>query len=93
MPCRFSCSDDPHQIFILAVGIGVDHDEDRNIANHSDRMPALLAVFERIGQDDMQGVIPNQFCQLESHAMLGKVASRFFRIANESQKILILTIM
>lgn len=53
----------------------MDNDEQDHGPNHPDRMPALLAAFDPIRQDHVQGIIPNPLRRLEMDAMLGKVGS------------------
>lgn len=49
----------------------------------TDRMPSLFAIYEAVGNDNMQGVVPYTSGQLERDAMLDSVASRLFAIPFE----------
>lgn len=84
-------ADDPNAIVLVASRISVNDQNDGDQTNHPYRVPPLLAVLEPIGQDDMQGIIPNRLRELEGYAMLGEVPPRLFRIPIELHESLVLT--
>lgn len=58
-----------------------NHDDD--CADHTNRMPSLLSIFDPIRNDDMQGIIPNALSELESDAVFGQVSSGLVQIPFE----------
>ncbi len=47
-----SCAYDANLLFIIAIRVGVDNQQDRDRTHYSDGMPPLLSVYEPIRYDE-----------------------------------------
>lgn len=63
----------------------MDDDKDHDRADDTDRVPALLAGHDAIGNDGMQRIVPNPPCQFECDAMLNGVYPGLLMIPFEAQ--------
>jgi hypothetical protein len=85
-----SGADDPYPLFIFGIRIGVNHEENGDRADHSDRVPSLFPVLESIGNDDVQRIVPDILRKVERDAVLGEIFPRFFGIPVKLQTTLYL---
>lgn len=61
--------------------------QDHLSSDHTDRMPSLLTIFKAVRHNEIERIVENLLCKIKSDAVLGKVASSFFRVPFELQSI------
>lgn len=85
MRCRFPGTNNPNPLFIFAIGVGVDNQQNHYGFDHPDRVPSLLTIFKSVGHDEMKRIIEHLPGEIERDTVLGKIAPGFFRIPFELQ--------
>ena len=56
---RLARSDNPDAVFVFSVGINMDDDKNYDRSDQADGVPALLAVFNPVGNDDVKRIVPD----------------------------------
>lgn len=69
---RLSGAGDACLILVAGIRVAVDGHQYDNRPDEAERMPPLFSAFDAIGENDVDGVVPDLSCQLEQHATLGR---------------------
>lgn len=77
MARRFAGTDDPHPLLVVGIRVDVNDHQEGNRTNYPDRMPSLVAVFDAIRDDDMQGVIQTNSASSKATGCLIRFAPVF----------------